>query len=307
MKTSIHLSSVLLVLGLLVCTAPGIGWAQEDFERSMDTVRQLLDSQEYGQALDRLDRLKPLVRDANQRSRVALYEGLVLSNMGRRTQDRAYAAFRAALLQDPQASLPVKVAPRLERNFEEVRARVLKELAERPAPVRHVPASPASVAMEVSAPSVAGSGRGLAGAPAGLDTADKMRLLAKWPALAASNTMEFAPGAETFRQKASRPRVLVPAIAGGALLVSGGVFWGLALREQSQLRREDFSDGTMEDSRAAALRGKRYQNWGIGLAGAGGAALGVATVLYVLQAPKAPVSLGLDANGAAVFLHGTWP
>jgi hypothetical protein len=306
MKTSIHLSSLLLILEVLVCAAPGVATAEEDFERSVDTVRQLLESQEYGEALKRIDRLKPLVRDTNQRSIVALYEGLVLSNMGRRTQDRAHAAFRAALLQDPQASLPVRVAPRLERNFEEVRARVLKELAERP--VRDVQAPPVPGApMEMSASPLVESGRGPAGALAELDTPDKMRLLAKWPVLAASSTAGFMPGAETFKQKASRPRVLVPAITGGALLASGSVFWGLARRELSQVRREDFSDGTMEDSRAAAIRGKRYQTWGAGLVGAGGVALGVATVLYVLQAPKAPVSLGLDATGTSAFLQGTWP
>jgi hypothetical protein len=228
--------------------------------------------------------------------------------MGRRTQDRASAAFRAALLQDPQASLPVKVAPRLERNFEEVRARVLKELTEHPVPARDAPAPPVPDApVEVSAPPLVESGQGPVGASAELDTADRMRLLTKWPVLAASSTAGFMPGTQTFKQKASRPRVLVPAITGGALLASGGVFWGLAKREQSQMKREDLSDGTMEDARAAALRGKRYQAWGIGLAGAGGIALGVATILYVLQGPKAPGSMSLGTTGTSAFLQGTWP
>jgi hypothetical protein len=308
MKTSAHRSCWLVILGILISAAPGVARAQEDFERSVDTVRQLLESQQYADALERLGRLKPLVRNATQKSLVALYEGLILSNMGRRTQDRASAAFRAALLQDPQTSLPVKVAPRLERSFEEVRARVLKELAERPASARDALA-PAVLAapVEVSAPSLVETGRGPAGAPAELDAADRLRLVTKWPVLAASATAGYAPRTETFRQKARRPQVWVPALTGGVLLVSGGIFWGMALHEQSQLRNEDLSDGTMEDSKAAAARGKRYQTWGGGLAGAGGVALGVATVLYVLQVPKTPVSVGLDATGTSAFLQGTWP
>lgn len=309
MKTSAHRSCWLVILGVLISTAPGKARAQEDFERSVDSVRQLLESQQYTEALEKLGQLKPLVREANQKSLVALYEGLILSNMGRRTQDRASAAFRAALLQDPQASLPVKVAPRLERSFEEVRARVLKELAERPASARDAPAPAGPAApVEVSAPPLVETGRGPAGgAPAELDAADRLRLVAKWPVLAASATTVHAPRTETFRQKARRPQVWVPAITGGALLLSGGVFWGLALHEQSQLRKEDLSTRTMDDAKTMAARGKRYQTWGGGLAGAGGAALGVATVLYVLQAPKAPVSVGVDATGTAVFLQGTWP
>src|SRR5690606_30003102 len=151
---------------------PGVAWGQEDFERSIDTVRQILERRGYEEALERLGQLKPLVRDADRRSLVALYEGLALSNMGRQAQDRAHAAFRAALLLDPQASLPVKVAPRMERNFEEVRSRILRELAERPASMREAPASPAAVATEeASAPLRAGLERSPVGALAGLDTA----------------------------------------------------------------------------------------------------------------------------------------
>jgi hypothetical protein len=177
MKTSIYPSSWLLILGVLACAAPGVAGAQEDFEHSVDTVRQLLESQE----------------------------------------------------QDPR------------------------------------------------------------------------------PVLAASSTTGLTLESESFRRKASRPRVLVPAIAGGVLIAWGGFFWGLAWHEKSQLEKEDLTGRTLEEARAAALRGKRYQKWGAGLAGAGGVALGVATVLYVLQVPKAPVSVGLGATGTSAFLQGSWP
>jgi hypothetical protein len=36
-----------MILGLLASAVSGPAWAQEDFERSVDTVRQLLESQRY--------------------------------------------------------------------------------------------------------------------------------------------------------------------------------------------------------------------------------------------------------------------
>ncbi|HYH95380.1 hypothetical protein [Hyalangium sp.] len=269
----------------------------------MDTVRQLLESQGYEEALERLGRLKVLARDAEQRLVVSLYEGLALSSMGRRNQDRAQAAFRAALLLDPQANLPVKVPPRLERTFEEVRARVLKELAGQPLSAREVTAPPAPAA-EQRVPPSAEPERGQAGAPPELAPEDRLRLMSKWPVLVAPAPPGPTPVAESFRYKASRPRVLVSAITGGALLASGGVFWGLARHEQSRLRKVDLSTGTLDEARSTAARGQRYQTLGFGLAGAGGLALGVATVLYLIQVPQAPVSLGSDGSA---LLQGTWP
>jgi hypothetical protein len=304
MKTFSCLMPCLLLMGLGVWVCPA--WAQpsvDDFERSVATVRQLLESQGYEEALERLGRLKPLARDANQKSIVALYEGLVLSSMGRQTQDRAQSAFRSALLQDPQASLPVKVVPRQERLFEEVRARVLKERAGRPALAREGTASPVAPSSEDGTAPVAelASVR----SPAKLDTGD--RLVEMFPALAASNTAGFAPVAVSFTHRVSRPRVLVPTLTGAALLASAGVFWGLAQHEQSQLRKVDLSHSSLEDARLMAVRGTRYQNWGLGLAGAGGVALGVATVFYVRQSPKAPVAMGVGVNGTSAFVKGTWP
>jgi hypothetical protein len=311
MKTSPLFTTCLLLSGLLASVSPNSARAQqqEDFVRSVDAVRQLLESQEYEEALERLGRLKPLARDANQRLVVSLYEGLVLSNMGRRTQDRAQAAFRSALLQDPQASLPVKVTPRQQRTFEEVRAHVMRELAVRPLWGREgtallVPAVPA----EETFPPVAEPQHVQAGAPGEMDAADRLRWRSKLDGIDPSPATELVPVADGFGRKVIQPRVLVPAFTGGALLFAGGVFWGLARRDQLQLQDNDPSNGTTRDeARLIALRGMKYQTWGFSLAGAGGVALGVATVFYMLQVPNAPVSLGVGTNGTSALLKGTWP
>lgn len=305
MKISSCSTSSLLLMGLLAWACPV--WAQPppaDFERSVDTVRQLLESHGYEEALERLGRLKPLARDANQKSIVALYEGLVLSNMGQRAQDRAQSALRSAIQLDPQASLPVKVPPRQERLFEEVRARVLRELAERPALTREGTAAPVPATLEEGPTAVPEFTRRQVGVPAGMETGD--RLVKMFPVLAPTTT-GLAPVTLSFKQRVSRPRVLVPALTGGALLASGTVFWGLARHEQSQLQKVDLSQQTLDDARRMAVRGKRYQNWGLSLAAVGGVSLGVATFLYVSQAPKVSVSLGVSPNGASAFLGGTWP
>jgi hypothetical protein len=297
-----------LIIGLLVLAVPRVARAQEDFEHTIDTVRQLLESQDYEGAIERLGRLKPLVQDVDQRGIVSLYEGLVLSTLGRRTQDRAHAAFKSALLLDPQARLPVKVSRRLERTFEEVRARVLKELAERPPTPRDnaPPPDPAPPA-ELTPPPPAEPEGGPVGAPAELDAADRLRLPSKWPVLAAPASADLIPVAETFRNKASRPRVLVPAITGGALLATGGVFWGLARRELSQMRKENLSDGALEGAQLAMQRGKRYQHLGNQPGGSEQHSVGHRdSPLYVLQAPKAPMSPGPSAAGTSAFLQGTW-
>lgn len=301
MKRFSECTPVLLAVSLLAIGWPLMAWAQEDFEQGVDTARQLLESQRYEEALVQIERLKPRAPDKEQRADLDIYEGLVLSNMGRRTQDRASVAFRSALQLNPQARLPVKVPPRLERTFEELRARVLKEQAGRPGPMPEVPA-------EVpSSPLAAEPMRAGAGVSGDLDMTDRLRLLSQWSALTAPAPPApsvSVPVTETFRYKASRPRVLVPAITGGALVVSGGVFWGLAKREQSRLQNEDLRERTLEDARLMAARGERYQNWAVGATVAGGVALGVATVLYVLQVPKPPVTLG--TNGSSAFLQGAW-
>jgi hypothetical protein len=61
--------------------------------------------------------------------RIALFEGLILSDMG--MHEEAVAAFKSALLLEPEASLPAPASPQLTREFEGIRKEVREELAAR--------------------------------------------------------------------------------------------------------------------------------------------------------------------------------
>ncbi|RKG74190.1 tetratricopeptide repeat protein, partial [Corallococcus sp. CA049B] len=95
-------------------------------------------------------RARRLARSEEERSAAAIYEGVILADMGRR--DEALASFRAGLLLAPEAKLPAKVSPKVEGDFESVRSAVRQERAalEKPAdaPVVERPAalSPPQVA-----------------------------------------------------------------------------------------------------------------------------------------------------------------
>src|SRR5687767_11396097 len=121
-------ASWLLMLCLLaVGLVPRPASAQDEFDRYLTAAVQLYESLDYDQALEQLQRAKPLARGIKQDVTVALYEGILLADMGRQEQSRT--AFRTALLLDPEAKLPIKVSPKVARSFEEVRTSVRKSLA----------------------------------------------------------------------------------------------------------------------------------------------------------------------------------
>ncbi|MDC0711855.1 hypothetical protein POL68_25530 [Stigmatella sp. ncwal1] len=113
----------------LGATVPRVAQAQDDFQRQLLAAERLYESRE-------------------QEVAVALREGIFLAGMGQ--WKKAQTAFRQGLLLEPEATLPLRVSPKLERDFEEVRTRVRKELglSERPAPSRVKPqeSRPAPVA-----------------------------------------------------------------------------------------------------------------------------------------------------------------
>lgn len=99
----------------------------------------------------------------------------------------------------------------------------------------------------------------------------------------------------------------VPVVAGGgALLVTGGVFYGLALGAERSLRTGDRTIGTLAERDATVSRGKLFEKigWaggGLGLAGIGA---GVAMALMSKpEAPAAPVAL-VPLQGGAAFSFG---
>lgn len=98
-----------------------------ELDRYLFAAQQLYENLEYERALEQVQKARRQTRSAAEDVRVALWEGLILADLGKR--DEALAAFRTALLLDPDAQLPIRVSPKVSRDLSEVRAQVKKELA----------------------------------------------------------------------------------------------------------------------------------------------------------------------------------
>ena len=117
-----------LVLVLLcMCLSPRPARAADDFDHSLAQALRLYESLEYEAALAELAHARTLAQGSRQDVQVSLHEGIILANLGR--WERARDAFRAALLKEPEATLPLMVPPKVKKELEGVRSRVRKELA----------------------------------------------------------------------------------------------------------------------------------------------------------------------------------
>jgi tetratricopeptide (TPR) repeat protein len=96
-----------------------------EFQTYLQAAIRLYDKLDYEQALKKLASARRYTHDQDDDVLVFLYEGLVLADMNRTEQ--AKAAFRAGLLLKPEAKLPTKVSPKVEQDFEAVRADIRRQ------------------------------------------------------------------------------------------------------------------------------------------------------------------------------------
>jgi tetratricopeptide (TPR) repeat protein len=112
----------------LVAWQSGIARAESnEVGRYITAAAQLYESLEYERALEQLERAKNFPRTVENDVAIALYEGIILEELGRK--DQALTAFKTGLLLRPEVGLPVRVSPKVKLDFEGVRAEVRKELA----------------------------------------------------------------------------------------------------------------------------------------------------------------------------------
>lgn len=106
----------------------GLAQAQtSDVERYLTAAARLYESLEYERALEQLKRARSSSSGINDDISIALYEGIILAEMGKK--EESTAAFKEGLFLNVDAKLPVKVSPKVERDFEVVRQDVKKEMA----------------------------------------------------------------------------------------------------------------------------------------------------------------------------------
>jgi tetratricopeptide (TPR) repeat protein len=99
---------------------------ESDAERSLRSAAALYENLEYERALEQLRRAKSLARTPEEDVKVLLYQGMVLSDLGRRKS--ATKAFQAAFNLDPDAKLPVQVSPKVQKLFDRTRTKVLRQI-----------------------------------------------------------------------------------------------------------------------------------------------------------------------------------
>ncbi|WNG42703.1 hypothetical protein F0U60_00290 [Archangium minus] len=122
---------VFLVLVLLGCLSliPLAAHAQEHEEVKIYilSARRLYEDLEFEHALEQISRAKHFSRTKAEDVLLSLYEGVILADLSK--ADESSAAFKAALFLQPDAKLPLKVAPKVEKAFESVRQQVQREMA----------------------------------------------------------------------------------------------------------------------------------------------------------------------------------
>ncbi len=139
-------------LAVLVFLLAAPALAEEPVQAYLRAANKLYMQLEYEKALEQLQRAKKVSRGLDDDVTIALWEGVVSSDLGR--NDDARAAFNTALALKADAALPVKVSPKVAAVFEKLRADAQKELAknpppqppEKPAPEEPPPPPPPAVA-----------------------------------------------------------------------------------------------------------------------------------------------------------------
>jgi tetratricopeptide (TPR) repeat protein len=218
-----------IALGVMMMLAPlWVAHAQDQAARYIAAGERLYESLEYERSLAQFAQARRLPRTLAEDVRIALFEGLILSDMG--MHEEARTAFKTGLLLDPEAHLPVPTTPQVELEFEGLRGKVREELAARQtqqkkesikaAPVEHAQASN----------------------PKGPETAALVLVPAEKP--------EARPSWLRSSVHMGRVSVPIPSLAligAGAAAGGMGGFFGLQSRDQIQAAR----DATFRDEMVA--------------------------------------------------------
>jgi hypothetical protein len=264
----------LAFLVLLVVPHAGHAERSADIQTYLRSIQRLFDDLEYERALDQIRLARQAPRAAEEDVTLSIYEGIIQYELGQQEQSRA--AFKAALLLQPDAALPVQVAPKVRSLFESVRQQV--KLTAVPSPVQRDAGRPRSEAEKPLTP----------------------------PAKPVLGPEEVLAD-RTPRPSGVRKYALIPAIAGGALAVSGGIAWGMSRGHLNRLRSDDPKVATLEDVQRETSQGRRWQTAGVSLLSVGAAGLAAAAGMYVLGGPEQSVSLSVGSSGSAAFVYGRWP
>ncbi|MBN8465241.1 hypothetical protein JYJ95_01865 [Corallococcus exiguus] len=256
----------------------------------LEAIASLYEELEFESALGQLATARRQATGPEDDAELSLWEGLLLAELIR--TEEASAAFTTALVLRPDAQLPVKVSPKVSNQFESLRKAVKSTQQARrgvpnPSPTpRQATDAPREGAPPASPPRIA--------SPASVEVA----LAPIEPPLQVTQ--------ET-RKSSLRSNAYIPAIAGGALTVAGGISWALSRGELSKFRNADPSLANFADIDRAASRGRTLQAAGVGLLGVGVLGLGLATGMYLIGAPEKSLAMQMGTDGRSALVYGRWP
>jgi hypothetical protein len=201
---------------------------KSEFERYLFAATELFEKLEFERAYEQLQKAKAKSRGVKDDVVVSVYEGVLKAELTGFAD--AEAAFRTALLLDPDAALPVKVSPSVRELFERVKADA------RLAHAKHGPPPPAEVEVEPPPPAPPSGGRrawplvtglvgaavigGTGGALWGLAFRNAGRLAGEGPMLAGADAEALAAQGRLFEASG----LALFGVAGAAALL-GVVGW----------------------------------------------------------------------------------
>lgn len=115
-----------VVVAVLLLAGAALAQDLSEVQKYLLSASRLYQGLEYERALEQLKRAKSVAKGVSDDAAIDRWEGIVLFDLGKR--DEAVAAFKEALYLEPDASLPIKVSPKITEAFEATRVKVKKEL-----------------------------------------------------------------------------------------------------------------------------------------------------------------------------------
>ncbi|MCP3136946.1 hypothetical protein [Pyxidicoccus xibeiensis] len=250
-------------------------WAQGPFERHVAEAVRLYEDLEYEQALAVLESAGTVARGPDEEATLGLYKGIISADLGR--WDAARARFRAALQLKPDARLPLKVSPKVSREFESQRAKVQAELTRKRKVAQSRPVIPVPEPVTPVEPSLEPP------PPTETPVAEVAR-----PDLVPSSS-EAAAEAEVAASRKRRVPVVSLVLLGAGVAAGGvGTVFGLSSRSQLEDARLAPQERQLEDLHGKAQSSATTANILFGTAGL--AAAGAVVTWLLMGDSEAPVA-----------------
>jgi len=306
----------LLGLSILLFQVTAAAQAKTPVQALLQEARRRFDNLEYERTLVELLSAQRLTRTQDELVSILLLKGIVLAELGKKAE--ASDTFREALRLRPAAVLPVDVSPKIARQFDAVSETLTvakpepQKRSKKPTPRAEPPPTPSEESQKASSlASPAVQVQSYAQPPAALPqisvvVTPNQEVNIAPPVSPVSAAATPSSAMEATRGRGLDSHILIPAGAGGALAIAGGIFWGLARKEHSKIESDDPRLDSLQAVQSSASNGRTYQTVGFSLMGAGLVGLGLAAGLYGMDRTDSPVELIVGTQGSQVVLHGRW-